>query len=101
MTIPTLYTGRMCQVSTYPPPAVIACLGVEVAPTLDGNPTADTCSSAPMTLAFTNTDNYFADKDFCAAALSKDQLHAKIQHHVKFLNYVSDSELQAVLGEEI
>ena len=46
-----------------------------------------------MTLAFTDADNHFADEDFCAAAVSKDQLHAKIQHHVKLFNSESNSEL--------
>ena len=38
--------------------------------------------------------------DFCAASMSCEQLQAKIQRHVKFLNLLTDAELQAALGED-
>ena len=56
-----------------------------------------------MTLAFTDSDDKFTDEDggdFCAASMSRKQLQAKIQHHVKFLNSLTDAELQAVQGED-
>ena len=73
--------------------AAVESLGVEVAPPPASEATAEANPSAPMTLAFTDTDDHFADDDFCAASISKDQLHAKIQCHVKFLNFLSDAEL--------
>ena len=73
--------------------AAVESLGVEVAPPPASEATAEANPSAPMTLAFTDTDDHFIDDDFCAASISKDQLHAKIQRHVKFLNSLSDVEL--------
>ena len=56
-----------------------------------------------MTFAFTDSDDKFTDEDggdFCAASMSCEQLQAKIQHHVKFLNSLTDAELQPALGED-
>ena len=56
-----------------------------------------------MTLAFTDSDDKFIDEDgvdFRAASMSHEQFQAKIQHHVKFLNSLTDAELQAALGED-
>ena len=56
-----------------------------------------------MTLAFTDSDDKFTDEDggdFCAASMSREQLQGKIQHHVKFLNSLTDAELQAAQGED-
>ena len=65
-------------------------LGLEVAPPPASEATAEANPSAPMTLAFTDKDDHFIDDDYCAVSISKDQLHAKIQCHVKFLNSLSD-----------
>ena len=54
-----------------------------------------------MTLAFIDSDDKFTDEDggdFCAVSMSCEQLQAKVQRHVKFLNSLTDAELQAVLG---
>ena len=56
-----------------------------------------------MTLAFTDSDDKYTDEDggdFCAASMSQEQLQAKIQGQVKFLNSLTDAELQAALGED-
>ena len=56
-----------------------------------------------MTLALTDSNDKFIDEgggDFCAASMSCEQLRAKIQRHIKFLNLSTDAELQAALGED-
>ena len=56
-----------------------------------------------MTLAFTDSDDKFTDEDgsdFCAASMSHEQLQAKIQRQVKFLNSLTYAELRAALGED-
>ena len=56
-----------------------------------------------MTLAFTDSDDKFTDEDggdFCAASMSCEQLQAKIQRPVKFMNSLPDAKLQAALGED-
>ena len=56
-----------------------------------------------MILVFTDLDDKFTDEDagdFCAGSMSLEQLQAKIQHHVKLLNLLTDAELQAALGED-
>ena len=56
-----------------------------------------------MTQAFTDSNDKFTDEDggdFCAASMSHEQLQAKIQRPMKFLNSLTDAELQAALGED-
>ena len=56
-----------------------------------------------MTLAFINSDDKSSNEDggdFCTASMSREQLQAKIPHHIKLLNLLTDAELQAAMGED-